>query len=225
MDVIAPVDPPEDVVEQLATLTLDPARPLLAVDVDEVIVGLAAHLGDYAREQGFDLRLTAYRLNGALWRGDGTEASREEFQDLFRRFFETQTRHQRAYPGAAQAMRTLSRDMQVIILTNVPFYAREDRVANLAGHGIDYPLIANAGPKGPALQWLSARAGRMAFIDDSPSQLTSAAEHAPDVARIHFVGDDALRGYLTDIDAAQHRAADWAELHGVVERVMMATDP
>ena len=37
----------EAVLPQLKSLTLDPTKPLLVVDVDEVLVGLAAHLGEY----------------------------------------------------------------------------------------------------------------------------------------------------------------------------------
>ncbi len=221
MDVTSPNGLHEAVAEQLATLDLDAGKPLLAVDVDEVIVGLAGHLGEFARETGFELRLTGYKLDGALWRADGTEADREEFNALFRGFFETQTLHQRVYAGATDALRSLSTQAQIVILTNVPFYAREDRVENLAGHGIDYPMIANAGPKGPALRWLGERAGRMAFIDDSPSQLASAERDAPEVTRIHFVGDDMLRGYLTEVGAAQHRAEDWASLRRIVETVLI----
>ncbi len=214
--------PPAEVLEQLDRLVLDAARPLLAVDVDEVVVGLAGHLAEYATEQGFALRLTGYKLDGALWRYDGTEASAEEFQTLFRGFFETQTKHQRVYPGAADALSALSSQVQVVILTNVPFYAQEDRIENLRGHGIEFPVIANAGPKGPALHWLNERAARTAFIDDSPAQLASSAKDAPEVARIHFVGDDALRGYLTDVEAAQHRAESWAELYETVQSILLA---
>lgn len=221
MDVKPALELHEGVAEQLATLDLDPGKPLLAVDVDEVIVGLAAHLGEYASENGFSLRLTSYKLDGALWRVDGTEASREDFNDLFRGFFETQTRHQRVYPGAAEALRALSEQVQVVILTNVPFYAREDRVDNLANHGIDFPVVANAGPKGAALRWLSDRAGRTAFIDDSPTQLASSAKDAPEVVRIHFVGDDALRGWLTEVETAQYQADDWVALRQIVETVLI----
>ncbi len=213
--------PPEEVQVQLDTLSLDTDRPLLAVDVDEVIVGLAGHLAEYATEQGYSLRLTSYKLDGALWRYDGTEASAEEFQTLFRGFFKTQTLHQRVYPGVVQALSALAPDIQIIILTNVPFYAHADRIENLRGHGIDFPVIANAGPKGPALRWLHERAGRTAFIDDSPSQLASSAKHAPDVSRIHFIGDEALRGHLTEIEAAQHRAENWADLHSIAETILL----
>ena len=214
---------PAEISEQLATLDLDATRPLLVVDVDEVLVSLAGHLGEYAQEHGFALRLTEYRLSGALWRADGTEAGREEFTTLFRGFFESQTLHQRAYPGAATALRALSTQVQVVILTNVPFYARDDRIVNLAGQGIDYPLIANSGPKGPALRWLADRAGKTVFIDDSPTQLASAAQDAPDIARIHFIGDDTLRGYLGQVEAAQHSAEDWPALHSMVEELLLKT--
>ena len=212
----------ERVAEQLAGLELDASRSLLAVDVDEVIVGLAGHLGEYAAENGFELRLTGYKLDGALWRADGSVASADDFRDLFRGFFETQTRHQRVYPGASDALRALSRQVQVVILTNVPFHARTCRVANLADHGIDYPLVANAGPKGPVLRWMAARAARTAFVDDSPSQLASAERDAPDVTRIHFVGDEMLRGWLTEVEAAQHRATDWADIRRIVEETLLA---
>lgn len=218
----APGAIPASVADQLAALELDRGRPLLAVDVDEVIVGLAGHLAEYAAERGFALRLTGYRLDGALWRADGTAASPEEFTTLFKGFFDAQTRHQRVYPGAAETLRALSGRVQVVILTNVPMHARADRVANLAGHGIDYPLVANTGPKGPALRWMAERAGRAAFIDDSPSQLASAAAQAPGVARIHFVGDETLRGFLEDVEAAQHRGESWAGMRGLVENLLLS---
>jgi len=206
---------------ELAALDLDPARPLLAVDVDEVIVGLAGHLAEYAAEQGFALRLTEYKLDGALWRADGTAADGQDFTSILTGFFAENSRRQRVYPGAAEVLRALSDRVQVVILTNVPIHAREDRIFNLSGHGIDYPLVANVGPKGPALRWMAERTGRGAFIDDTPSQLASAAAEAPDVARIHFVGDDTLRGFLPDVEAAQHRADSWAEMHGVIEDILL----
>lgn len=210
------------VTPQLDGLSLDRSRPLLAVDVDEVIVGLAGHLAEFAETCDFSLKLSGYQLDGALFRRDGSAASREDFTALFRDFFETQTLHQRMYPGAAEALKALSEQVQVVILTNVPFHARDARVENLRGHGIDYPLVANDGPKGGPLRWLSEQVdGPVAFIDDSPTQLASAAKTAPDVVRIHYVGDTMLRGFLADVEAAQHRAEDWPELQRIVESVLL----
>ena len=209
----------ENVLPQLERLTIDPVKPLLAVDVDEVLVGLAAHLGEFAAENGFALKLTGYKLDGALKRGDGSTASPEEFRDLFTDFFETKTLHQRVYADAASVLESLSSRVQILILTNVPPYAEADRIENLRGHGIEYPLVVNHGGKGRALAWLDARtSGPVAFIDDSPTQIASAAKHAPDVMRLHFVGDDHLRGLLGPLPDAHHAPTTWLEIGEILDR-------
>lgn len=210
----------EAVLPQLEALEFDPQKPLLAVDVDEVLVGLAGHLGEFAEANGFALKLTSYKLDGALKRGDGSDASPEEFRDLFKQFFDTQTLLQRVYPDAAPVLNRLSEQAQVLILTNVPPYAREDRIENLRGHGIDFPLVVNHGGKGETLAWLAGKTnGIVAFIDDSPSQMASAAKYAPDVHRLHFVGDAHLRGILGPLPDAHHSPKDWLEIEDVLKAV------
>ena len=145
---------------QLEALELIRDKPLLVVDVDEVIVGLAGHLGEYAREKGYSLELSGYKLDGALKRRGGETASDEEFRTLFKGFFTTETVRQRVYPGASEGLSALSRHAQIVILTNVPPFARECRVRNLRGHGIDYPLVVNTGPKGGALAWMRDQVDR-----------------------------------------------------------------
>ena len=212
------------VLPQLEALQLDRDRPLLAVDVDEVLVNLAGHLTEFAQSQRLTLKLTEYKLEGALYRHDGTAASKDEFSNLFKLFFETQTIHQRLYAGAPEALHALSAEAQIVILTNVPAYASSDRIVNLRGHGIEYPFVANEGPKGGPLRWLSERVDApIAFIDDSPSQLQSAADLAPDVTRIHFVGNEMLRGFLGNVDAAEHHADSWEALHTLLKRVLLGT--
>lgn len=210
----------EAVLPQLKSLTLDPTKPLLVVDVDEVLVGLAAHLGEYAKTKGFSLKLTGYKLDGALKRGDGSEASADEFRTLFTQFFETQTRHQRVYADASTVLKSIKLRAQIVILTNVPPYAEGDRIENLRGHGIDYPLIVNHGGKGEALAWLSERtSGATAFIDDSPTQIASVAKHAPDVQRLHYVGDDHLRTLLDPLPDAHHAPTTWREIEQILDQV------
>jgi len=210
----------ERVLPQLEALRIDGGRPLLAVDVDEVLVGLAGHLGEFAVSRGYTLRLTGYKLDGALRRGDDSQASPDEFRALFNDFFETQTRHQRIYPDAAEVLNAVSSRAQVIILTNVPPSAQAARVENLRGHGIDFPLVVNHGGKGRALAWLAERAAApMAFIDDSPTQITSAAKHAPAVTRLHYVGDDHLRTLLDPQPEADHAPTTWREIETILAGV------
>jgi len=215
----------EAVLPQLEALTIDPRMPLLAVDVDEVLVGLAAHLGEFAQSNGFALNLTSYQLDGALKRDDGSDATPEEFRALFKEFFDTQTLLQRVYSDAAVVLDRLSQHVQVLILTNVPPYAKEHRIENLRSHGIDFPLVVNHGGKGKSLAWLAGQtSGAVAFIDDSPTQLASAAKYAPDVHRLHFVGDEHLRSILGPLPDAHHAPTDWLEIEQVLQGVFALED-
>ena len=212
MDMISPV-----VKSRLDRLDLTTDRPLVVVDVDEVLVSLAAHLEEFVARQDYALRLTGYKLDGALKRPDGSTASDEEFRSLFTQFFETQTVNQRIYPHATRVLNAISAHAQVVILTNVPPYAEAARVENLRGHGLDFPVVVNEGGKGRALDLLSQRAGSpVVFIDDAPGQIASAARHAPDVVRIHHVGDDNLRGLLDPVPEAHHAPTDWLEIEAIL---------
>jgi phosphoglycolate phosphatase-like HAD superfamily hydrolase len=210
------------VLEELRAVPLAPGRPLLAVDADEVLVEFAAHLRRFAAAAGVEMRLERYELEGTFFEiGGGRALPFDEAISLIDRFFEAETERQRAVPGAAEALGRLSERAQVVVLTNVPRHARAPRIANLAGLGMDYPLVANAGGKGPALAWLAARAeAPAAFVDDSPSQIRSAAAGAPGVARLHFAGADYVARVIPDCAEADHRVASWAEAERVLLRLL-----
>jgi len=198
---------------QLEALPLDPARPLLAVDADEVLVVFAAHLARFVAGLGYEMRLTEYRLEGAIRRRDTGEAI--AFADslaLIDRYFTEEMHNQVDIPGAAEALARLSTLAQVVVLTNVPRHAREARVARLSALGMGYPLVENAGGKGPALAWMAARTGTpVAFIDDSPAQIESAAAHLPDALHLHFAGSAFVGRVIPHCAEASARVANWAE--------------
>ncbi|MEM7508773.1 MAG: hypothetical protein AAF415_18745 [Pseudomonadota bacterium] len=197
--------------DQLEALPLIPGRPLIAVDADEVLVLLAAHLKRFLATHGIEMRLTQYRLEGTMF-PDGADHPLpfDESLGWLDRFFEDEVRRQQALPGAAEALKRLSDIAQIIVLTNVPRHGKAGRVENLAGLGIPYPVVENSGGKGPALAWCMDRvAAPMAFIDDSPKQIESAAKHAPDVLRIHFAGADYVDRLIPECADADHRVIDW----------------
>jgi hypothetical protein len=99
-----------------------------------------------------------------------------------------------------------------VVLSNVNPSQAQARLRNLAALGFNMPLLINGGPKGPAVKTLAARAGRpVFFVDDVPNHHASAAELAPDVFRIHLVGDKRLKPLLPVSPHAHLRAADWRE--------------
>ena len=211
-----------EVLAQLRALPIRRGVPLLAVDADEVLVYLADHLVRWLPSVGFRMVLTQYQLEGSIFPADSEDPV--PFDDCLRlidRFFDTEVLHQQAIPGAVAALERLAEVAQVMVLTNVPRHARELRKRNLAGLGMGYPMVENAGGKGRALAWIAAHAeAPMAFIDDSPKQLESAARRAPQVTRVHFVGASHLKRILPDSPVAHHRAEDWAECEALVRRVL-----
>ncbi|WP_316014205.1 hypothetical protein [Roseobacter sp. HKCCA0434] len=199
--------------EQLDTLAIDRDRPLLVVDADEVLVHFLRHFRDYVDNRGWRLDLSDYRLDKALIRQGGEEtASRDEGLALIDAFFDAEVSRQQMIPGAAEALRSLSRLSQVVILTNLPHPARAGRVANLSGHGLDYPVVTNRGGKGHALSELAARTDRaVAFVDDSAVQIESVARHAPAVRRVQLIGCDWAAPALPRAPSAELFASTWGD--------------
>jgi hypothetical protein len=194
-------------------------RPLLVVDADEVLVHLAAHLARFVDTLGYDMNLTVYRLEGALrHRETDTLVDFAGAIALINRFFEEETLAQQPIDGAAEALSLLARSAQVVVLTNVPRHGREARIENLGALGMAYPLVENTGGKGRALAWLADRVdgAPVAFVDDSPNQIESAARRAPQVTRLHFVGAEYVADLIPHCPDANHRVASWAEAEAIL---------
>ena len=108
----------------------------------------------------------------------------------------------------------------MIVLTNAPDSVRADRIANLADHGMNYPVVMNEGGKGRALRWIAQRAAApVAFVDDSVAQHASAAKHAPAVMRFHMVAPEILRPVMAKAPGAR-RVESWAEAAPLIRRAL-----
>jgi hypothetical protein len=202
-EIEASLDP--EVLDQLRALPIEPGRPLLAVDADEVLVYLAEHLARYLPTIGFRMRLTQYQLEGSIFpTGSDFPVPFDDCLRLIDRFFDEETLNQQAIPGAVEALERLSGQAQIIVLTNVPRHARELRRENLAALGMGYPMVENSGGKGRA----------------PLKQHESAARRAPEVTRIHFVGASHLRRILPESPAAHHRVEGWEACEAVVNGVL-----
>ncbi|MEO1291656.1 MAG: hypothetical protein AAFV62_02295 [Pseudomonadota bacterium] len=207
---------------QLFDLTLDAERPVFAVDVDEVVVDFANHLGEFVADRGLEMSLTEYKIDGAITRiADGQPLNRAEVGAEIDAFFRAEAENQRAVPGAVEALQAIAEHHQVVFVTNVPFHARDARISNLLGHGLDFPLIANSGGKGWVLRYLwDHSSGPMAYVDDAHLQLLSCEKRAPAVSRIHYVADQRLRQLSGRSEAATHRSECWTETRSILEQMV-----
>jgi len=195
-----------------ATVALSPDRPLLIVDADEVILRFAEGFDRFLRARTLFLDLTSYRLHGNVKRlDDRTPVLDVEVTALLDEF-RAELDSLEAVEHASEALAELKPHLDVVVLSNVSETQAPPRLRNLAALGFNFPLVVNAGPKGPAVRALAARAASPAFfVDDIPQHLASAAEAAPDVYRIHLIGDERLKPLLPPSPHAHLRAEDWRE--------------
>lgn len=198
---------------QLAALQLATHRPLVICDVDEVVVHFTRDFERYLGERGLWLDAASLALHGNIrWLDGGHPAEDDHVSGLIDSFFAGRTRHMQPIDGAIDSLLAIAASADVVMLTNLPHSAGDDRRANLGDLGLPFPVITNAGPKGPAIKHLAAQmAGPVVFIDDSPYFISSSYEHAPDVHLIHFMHDERFSRHVPVADYVSLRTHSWEE--------------
>jgi hypothetical protein len=199
---------------ELDQLLIDPSAPILILDVDEVLAMFMLGFERFVGRHGIEMRITRFALFENLYRpGESDPIEPEAGRTLFDAFFDTEGDDIDPAAGASDAVRRLSRNTTVVVLSNAPAKSRDARARWLTRHGFPYPLIINSGPKGAAVAALSARTrGPVAFVDDLLPNLESVAGLAPRVHRFQMVADERLRPFAL-ADIARHRRIDhWPAL-------------
>ncbi|WCL55697.1 hypothetical protein [Gimibacter soli] len=200
--------------------SLNPAKPLLILDADEVLLRFMEALEVYLLSEGYELRLTSFAITGNVYDRHGGIVAPEHVRELLSSFFAARTRHIEPVKGAAEALASLSADWQIVVLSNVPAPQREARAENLAGHGMPYPVIASKGGKGEFVATLTAgRSAPAVFVDDLPPHHASVARHAPATHRLHMVADPRLAALLPPAPDAHTRIDDWAAAHDHIRKL------
>lgn len=203
----------------LVSAKVDPNRPLVIVDVDEVLALFVEGFERFVGHHGYEMRLNKFALFQNIYRkGEDNHIDMLVGKVLFDDFFREGSDHMDPAPGAAEALAALSNQADVVILTNAPEHGRFERARWLKRHGMDYPLVINSGLKGPAAAHLAARTNRpAAFIDDMIPNLDSVAADAPKVERFQMVADQRLRHMAPSKPHAHERIDDWKPLQTALE--------
>jgi len=208
----------ETVVPRLEALGLSTARPLVLVDVDEVLGLFMQGFGDFLEGRGLEMRIERFALFQNIYRPGATEhLDLVEGRELFDDFFSGHCHEIEPAPGAIAALNKLARSAEILILSNAPAEAERLRTVWLRKHGMDHPLILNSGPKGPIAAALTAQTRqKTAFVDDLLPNLDSVADHSPATATFQHVADLRLRPFAPVSDR-HPRIDDWAELGAAIE--------
>ncbi|HEX7886191.1 MAG TPA: hypothetical protein VF474_09460 [Phenylobacterium sp.] len=211
-------EPLHIVAPRLASLGLSTDRPLVIVDVDEVLALFMQGFGDFLTGQGLEMRIERFALFQNVYRpGESEHLPIAEGKPLLDAFFATHCHEMEPAPGGIEALNRLSKSAEILILSNAPPEAERLRTAWLRKHGLAHPLILSSGPKGPiAAALVSQTARKSAFVDDLLPNLDSVQDHSPRTATFQHVADLRLRQFAPRSDR-HRRIDDWAELAEAIE--------
>ena len=202
----------EEISNQIETLELDPDRPLVISDADEVLLQFMRQFEVYLDRNDMWIDLSSFRLQGNIKYKGSDEAVDMTNRNIIDDFFAAETLNFSPVDGAAEALTALSKEAQVIILTNLPLAQKKERQINLSKHGMDYPVIVGSGLKGQAVKSLGDKINApLFFLDDIPYNINSVAEYVPMSGRIHMIADPRLSKLIGAAEGASARIDQWHE--------------
>ncbi|WP_019171189.1 hypothetical protein [Pseudaminobacter salicylatoxidans] len=204
-------DDPETA-RQIAELAND-NRPLLVLDVDEVVLEFISPFVAFIDTLGLELRTDSFRLRGNIFeRATQTAVASERVSTLIADFFEVQADWQTAPQGAAEAIARLAESAEIVMLTAMPHRYRATRRALLDRLGFPYPLLTTEQPKGPAIRQLRGAVPRpVAFVDDIARNLLSARESVADAHLFHLMAHEELRALMPPLPEGIVETRNWPD--------------
>jgi len=204
-------------------------RPLLISDCDEVLLHMVRHFGSWLDEvHDIDFAIPEGNFMRAMSRRDGSPSPTEgEMWELLGGFFPAEMHRQTLVPYAAESLAALSKQADIVILTNLTEECQQPRVTQLAAFGIEHRVVCNSGGKGGPVAKLVAEYGSTVtvFVDDLAMHHESVSRHAPDVWRLQMVSEPTLAPHHPPSPYAHARIDDWQEAHAWIARKFAAGAP
>lgn len=190
------------------------SRPLIITDCDEVLLHMVVPFRqwlDETHDVHFDMHDRSF-AEALRHKDSGEPLERELVWQLLIGFFDTEMHRQAPIAGAVEALLRLSRIADIEVLTNIGERHHGQRVEQLASHGLALPVHWNQGGKGrPLAAIVAARQPSVTlFIDDLADHHHSVATHAPDIWRLHMVGEPEIAAGVPAAPYAHARIDDWA---------------
>jgi hypothetical protein len=213
-------DDPETA-RQIEELAADD-RPLLVLDVDDVVLEFIRPFPRFLETRGFCLTINSFRLTGNIADQESRRLlEQKEVGALLDEFFHGQAEWQDVTDGAADALAKLGEQVEIVLLTAMFHRHRATRRAHLDALGLNYPLLTTEMAKGPAVAKLRGGNGRpVAFVDDQPSNLISARESVEDAHLFHLMADNSLRQFLPPLPDDIVSVHDWHEAAPKIAQVL-----
>jgi len=191
------------------------SRPLLITDCDEVLLHMVGPFGVWLDED----HQIHFKPNGAQfdesmrYKATGEIVPQEKMWPLLDGFFETEMHRQTLIPHAREALAELAEHADIVVLTNLTDNFNAARVEQLKALDIHHRVITNQGGKGRPVKALldEYKPSTAIFVDDLAHHHKSVAEHAPEVFRIHMIGEANLAPHVAPAEHAHARIDDWSQ--------------
>lgn len=191
------------------------SRPLLITDCDEVLLHMVGPFGIWLDEDHH----IHFTPNGAQfddsmrYKATGEIVPKEHMWPLLDGFFETEMHRQTLIPNAREALAELAEHADIVVLTNLTDNFNAARVDQLKALDIHHRVITNQGSKGRPVKALldEYQPSTAVFVDDLAHHHKSVAEHAPEVYRVHMVGEASLAPHVAPAEHAHARIDDWSQ--------------
>lgn len=212
---------------EMFALRIPPDRPLVVVDVDEVLGLFMRGFETFVGGHGLEMRIDRFALFQNIYRpGETTHVDLGHGKRLFDAFFESDPHLMEVVPDAPGALASLAVAATVVILTNAPASSRPARARWLIDNGLPYPLVIGAGPKGRAVAAMAARTAEpTAFVDDLLHNLDSVEKEAPRVHRFQSVADERLRPFAPSAPDRHPRYDAWPDLAAAIAQSLNLKAP
>jgi FMN phosphatase YigB (HAD superfamily) len=190
------------------------SRPLLISDCDDVLLHFAPHFADYVADaHGYTFRLGRPGFVGALTDETGADVEPARAWELLNLFFDAEMHRQHLVDGALEALRTIGREADIVILTNIGDQHSANRIVQLERLDIRHRVICNQGGKGRPVAELVAemKPAATVFVDDLPVHHESVTKHAPEVWRLHMIAEPLMAAASPPSPFAHARIDHWDE--------------
>ena len=179
-------------------------RPLIITDCDEVLLHMVVPFRHWLDE------------------------THDVHFDMHDRSFAEALRHKDSGEPLERELVWQSRVADIEVLTNIGERHHQQRIAQLAALGLDFPVHWNQGGKGrPLADIVADRQPSIAlFIDDLAEHHHSVATHAPDVWRLHMVGEAEIAAGVPAAPYAHARIDDWVAAEAwIMQRLAQGPAP
>ena len=205
--------------EDLSNLEIG-ARPLVVVDVDEVVLQFLNPFKAFLKANGHELVLETFSLNGNVTcLATGEKIPDSDVGAFLAAFYDAQEEWQAPFETARETLDGLNEIADVLLLTAMPPRHREARRRLLARFGFAFPLIASEAPKGEVLSALCSKdPPLLIFVDDMLYNCRSVAEHLPDALTINLLINDDYRAIAPQTQAPSVVATGWDHAETLIRR-------